>query len=88
MFLRQLVLLLALFLKPLLVNRMVNNRSSAAAYKRIFVRNVVCTIVIMLILALSTIVGYIYLSTDPEAHKVRGMAATNIHVVEQVVSGA
>ncbi|CAM9991355.1 unnamed protein product [Sphacelaria rigidula] len=54
----QFAVLLALFLKPLVVIGKVHNRSAMVVYRRVFVRNVVCTVVMMLVLLATTILGY------------------------------
>lgn len=78
-YVRQTVLLLALFLKPLLGNEVANNRSMAT-YRRIFVRNVVCTMVIILVLVTNMSVGYIFFNSHgvSRKRKVRGITATRV----------
>ncbi|CAM9803654.1 unnamed protein product [Sphacelaria rigidula] len=67
----QLILLLALFLKPLVVSGLVHNRSTMESYRRIFVRNVVCTVVIMIVLVATTIVGFTVFSSAKETPNTR-----------------
>ncbi|CAM9705864.1 unnamed protein product, partial [Sphacelaria rigidula] len=65
----QLIALLAVFLKPLVVSGPVHNPSAMAVYKRIFVRNAVCTAVVIFVLVGKTIVIYGVLGSAKETQK-------------------
>ncbi|CAM9222993.1 unnamed protein product [Sphacelaria rigidula] len=62
----QLALLLALFLKPLVVIGSVRNRSAMVVYRRVFVRNAVCTAVMMAVLVPAASFAYAEISPTME----------------------